>query len=257
MHWRQKKLALLACLSSWACAQNVGIGVAAPTERLHVNGNLRLEGAFMPGNQAGTDGSLLRSAGANTPPVWIPPGTNGQVLTMVSGQPTWRGLTMVSYHKLHNQSWTGNPANTILWVASAGGDACDDWQVNGGLPIGGPGFDTEAEAQWVAPFNGRIVGVVVRVGNNSGSTPTIRTRGIVMSRNGNLYQVHTNGFALNEDQWGYYPCNATDANNCQVARGDRIGVGFDLRNGLGGCAGGNCYAEDTHYWVAIIWEFDP
>lgn len=78
-----------------------------------------------------------------------------------------------------------------------------------------------------------------------------------MSRNGTLYQVHTNGFALSEDQSGYYPCNATDGNNCQVAQGDRIGVGFDLRN-LGGCAGGgNCYAEDTNYWVAIIWEFDP
>lgn len=158
----------------------------------------------------------------------------------------------ISYHKFHNQSWTGGSANTILWIASPGGDATDDWQVNGALPIGGPGFDTEAEAQWVAPYNGRILRIIVRVGNNSGSTPTIRTRGIVISRNGNLAVINTTGFCLSQDDAGVYECTQ----NCDVQRGDRIGIGFDLRSGLGGCCGGSCYAEDTHYWVAVVWAFD-
>jgi hypothetical protein len=51
-------------------AQNVGIGTILPTERLHVAGNLRLEGAFMPGNDPGVSGQVLMSRGANTPPIW-------------------------------------------------------------------------------------------------------------------------------------------------------------------------------------------
>ncbi|MCX7652859.1 MAG: hypothetical protein N2200_08355 [Bacteroidia bacterium] len=406
-----------------AYAQNVGIGTASPSERLHINGNLRLDGAFMPGNQAGSKGSILYSDGVNTPPLWLAPPTSaaqilGSTASGTSFIPTWSdgnglfwrlvgnsgtdinthfvgttdntglafrtnntermritnfgnvgigttnpdgrldvrqttdnevalfttyghvnriflrraqgtisspsatsgantvlgridaqgyngtGFTSaariematdaaggtasdmpgritfhttpdgsgtlqermrianngdifgrfrhISYHKFHNQSWTGNPANTILWIASPGGDATDDWQVNGALPIGGPGFDTEAEAQWVAPYNGRILRIIVRVGNNSGSTPTIRTRGIVLSRNGSLAEINTTGFCLSQDEVGVYECTQ----NCDVQRGDRIGIGFDLRSGLGGCCGGSCYAEDTHYWVAVVWAFD-
>jgi hypothetical protein len=51
-------------------AQNVGIGTTLPTERLHVAGNLRLEGAFMPGNDPGVSGQVLMSRGPNTPPTW-------------------------------------------------------------------------------------------------------------------------------------------------------------------------------------------
>ncbi|MBK8846172.1 MAG: hypothetical protein IPO27_06160 [Bacteroidetes bacterium] len=47
-----------------------GINTAAPTERLHVNGNMRLDNAFMPGNTAGTSSQLLLSQGAGVAPVW-------------------------------------------------------------------------------------------------------------------------------------------------------------------------------------------
>ena len=49
----------------------VAIGISVPTEKLHLVGNLRLQGAFMPNNLAGTAGQVLSSAGANTSPVWI------------------------------------------------------------------------------------------------------------------------------------------------------------------------------------------
>lgn len=47
----------------------VGTGTSA-TERLQVNGNLRLNGAFMPDNQAGTSGRVLTSTGSDTAPAW-------------------------------------------------------------------------------------------------------------------------------------------------------------------------------------------
>jgi hypothetical protein len=53
-----------ALLMGGLAAQNVGIGTNTPTERLHVAGNLRLDNAFMPGNQAGAKGNILPFAGS-------------------------------------------------------------------------------------------------------------------------------------------------------------------------------------------------
>ena len=50
---------------------DVGIGTAADaTEKLQVTGNMRLDGAFMPANNAGTVDHALLSAGAS--PTWAP-----------------------------------------------------------------------------------------------------------------------------------------------------------------------------------------
>ncbi|MGQ9863086.1 MAG: tail fiber domain-containing protein [Bacteroidia bacterium] len=49
---------------------NVGIGTTTPSERLHVQGNFRLQGAFMPNNNPGTTNQILVSQGAGTPPIW-------------------------------------------------------------------------------------------------------------------------------------------------------------------------------------------
>ncbi len=53
-----------------AYGQYVGIGTTSPTERLHIQGNLCLDNAFMPGNAAGNNDQLLISQGSNTPPTW-------------------------------------------------------------------------------------------------------------------------------------------------------------------------------------------
>lgn len=50
---------------------NVGINVN-PTERLHVSGNFRLQGAFMPNNQAGNQYQMLLSGGSGNSPTWGP-----------------------------------------------------------------------------------------------------------------------------------------------------------------------------------------
>jgi hypothetical protein len=57
-------------LSTWLSAQGVGIGISTPTERLHIQGNLRLDGAFMPGNNPGLSGQVLTSRGPGIPPTW-------------------------------------------------------------------------------------------------------------------------------------------------------------------------------------------
>ncbi len=51
---------------------DVGIGTTSPSQRLHVQGNIRLQGALMPNNIAGSSGRLLQSNGANTAPSWGP-----------------------------------------------------------------------------------------------------------------------------------------------------------------------------------------
>lgn len=80
----------LALFTGWLAGQNVGIGTATPTERLHVAGNLRLDNAFMPGNQAGAVGNILLSQGAGVAPVWLPNGAIGTILMIgPGGTPVW------------------------------------------------------------------------------------------------------------------------------------------------------------------------
>lgn len=61
---------ILVTLLGISVAQNVGIGIATPTERLHVSGNLRFDGALMPNNNPGTSGQVLTSQGPGVPPIW-------------------------------------------------------------------------------------------------------------------------------------------------------------------------------------------
>jgi hypothetical protein len=64
---------------------NVGIGTISPTQKLDINGNLRLSGAFMPGNAAGTSGYLLQSNGAGVAPSWTDPATSVNALAWSLG----------------------------------------------------------------------------------------------------------------------------------------------------------------------------
>ncbi|NPA34467.1 MAG: hypothetical protein GXO48_06030, partial [Chlorobi bacterium] len=50
---------------------NVGINVLLPSEKLHVQGNVRFDGALMPGGNAGTTGQVLISQGPGAAPIWV------------------------------------------------------------------------------------------------------------------------------------------------------------------------------------------
>jgi len=94
-----RTLLQVAALMSGLATQNVGIGTNAPTQRLHVAGNLRLDNAFMPGNQAGAVGNILLSRGAGVAPVWLPNGAAGTILmSMGAGNdPVWAPNPICSF----------------------------------------------------------------------------------------------------------------------------------------------------------------
>ncbi len=66
-----KRLILLACLTGIvsANAQNVGIGTTSPTEKLDINGNVKISGYINLNGNTGTSGQVLTSQG-NNPPTW-------------------------------------------------------------------------------------------------------------------------------------------------------------------------------------------
>ncbi len=76
-------LLVFAATAHSLIAQNVGIGTAAPLERLHVAGNVRVNGLAGVGTRV--VGSDLNGTLVN-----IAPGANGQVLTQTVGGPAWQ-----------------------------------------------------------------------------------------------------------------------------------------------------------------------
>ncbi|MEP7163609.1 MAG: hypothetical protein ABI741_02890 [Ferruginibacter sp.] len=72
-----KRLIVLACLTCFisAHAQNVGIGTTTPSEKLDVNGNVKISGYLNFNGNTGLNGQVLTSQGTN-PPIWkTVPGT--------------------------------------------------------------------------------------------------------------------------------------------------------------------------------------
>lgn len=68
-----KNWGVIIFLLGFCIGQNVGIGTALPSERLHVAGNLRFDGALMPAGHAGNSGQFLMSNGSGVPPSWANP----------------------------------------------------------------------------------------------------------------------------------------------------------------------------------------
>ena len=67
------------CSQIFDDATNVGIGTAAPSQKLDVVGNLKFSGAIMPSGNAGTTNKVLTSQGAGVAPSWTNP--TGMVYT--------------------------------------------------------------------------------------------------------------------------------------------------------------------------------
>ncbi len=91
-------------------AGNVGINTNTPAERLEVVGNVRTSSLAGVGNR-------VVSSDANGTLTNIATGTNGQVLTLVAGNPTWAAVATTNWTLLGN---TGtNAANNFVGTTDA------------------------------------------------------------------------------------------------------------------------------------------
>ncbi len=148
----------------------------------------------------------------------------------------FRDITSISF----NQGTYKNNCNCISYIPAAGDAADDEW-------IGLSGEDNDRTVEWVAPYDGKLVKIVLRVGNNSGSTPDFATIPVI-SKNGTYSRLDANAtpsFSVDNDASGTY----TPTQNNTFSRGDRIAIGFAVN-----C--GSCWMEDTNYFVALIWEYN-
>ena len=85
-HLRNLGLAAALMAPTLLLAQNVGIGTAAPAEKLHVVGNIRST------TLAGVNWRMVGADASGTIGI-IAAGTNGQVLTQTAGGPAWQAIS--------------------------------------------------------------------------------------------------------------------------------------------------------------------
>jgi hypothetical protein len=79
---------------------NLGVGVAVPTQKVDISGNLQFSGALMPAGSGGNSGELLVSQGGSSAPQWTSPANIA--LGVVRDATTNQGLV---------RSGAGNPGN--------------------------------------------------------------------------------------------------------------------------------------------------
>lgn len=84
---------------------NVGIGTTNPSQKLHVDGNLRLQGALMPNNQAGSVNQFLLSNGNGNAPNW----SNFTVLNSQAITSIGKFYSTLSW----NGTWSNNTTRTF------------------------------------------------------------------------------------------------------------------------------------------------
>ena len=165
--------------------------------------------------------------------------TNPQATLEVNGV-VFGQMRHWSIHSFNNAAFQNG--NGILWVP-ANGDGADD------NPTGVGSAGNDYRDRWVAPFDGRLLKIVVRVGDNSNGGEELKCR-VSIDVNGVL-STSTTAFNLNQNETG----SMTVPINWTFNEGDLVGVGFRFDDDAL-CNGGDCYVEDTNYFVSLVWEYD-
>lgn len=231
-------------------------GATGPTGPSGLQGNPGSTGAQGPTGPTGATGPLvagsvnqtLRYDGTNwvaNSTIWntgtnVGIGTtNPQAALEVNGE-VFGQMRHWSIHSFNNQAFQNG--NGILWVP-ANGDGADDNPTG----IGSPGNDYRD--RWAAPFNGRLLKIVVRVGDDSNGGEELKCR-ISIDING-VISTSLTAFNLNQNESG----SMTVPTNWIFNEGDLIGVGLRFDDDAL-CNGGDCYVEDTNYFVSLVWEYD-
>jgi len=97
----------------------VNIGAGTPTEKLQVEGNLRLNGALMPNNLPGTTGQVLISAGVGVAPTWS--STASSLRVPISNlNPATAINTIDNLNFAQNWSWSTLAGGSGLSLSSSG-----------------------------------------------------------------------------------------------------------------------------------------
>jgi hypothetical protein len=143
-------------------AQNVGIGIAVPAQKLHVNGNLRFDGALMPNGNAGTTGQVLISQGPGVAPIW---GPVGGLIANYKVTATRTSITSTTFTQVTGLSQTINlTSNAVVlistygsmetWSTSFGGSGAIVQVFNNGVAI--PDMFQTVDVNDAAGFSGTI-----------------------------------------------------------------------------------------------------
>jgi len=98
---------------------NIGIGTVAPAQKLHVNGNFRLDGAFYDAyTQDGLGGQVLTSLGGGLGTSWVTPTTYMGGTGQANRLAFYTGSTTLS----HSSNFVLGPSNNRLTINSPTGD---------------------------------------------------------------------------------------------------------------------------------------
>ena len=118
-HTKKTTLLLLLLLPLFVSlyGQNVGIGTAAPAERLHVAGNVRVD------NLAGV-GTRVVGSDLNGTLLNIGPGANGQVIMQTAAGPTYQypvsinSTSLSADIQISSASWANVPGMSVNFTAT-------------------------------------------------------------------------------------------------------------------------------------------
>ncbi len=121
-------LVFLCLLNGFLVAQNVGIGISTPQEKLHVNGNLRFDGALMPNGNPGSSGQVLISQGAGVAPIW---GPVGGLIATYKNTATRTTINSTSFIQISGLSRTINLTTNAAVIISTYG-SMETWSTSFG-----------------------------------------------------------------------------------------------------------------------------
>ncbi len=119
------------CSQIYDDGTNVGVGNAAPTQKLDVTGAIRFSNALMPGNDPGTTGKVLKSNGAGVVPTWISAVTPDNIFSVESSSALTLNTTGI-WTAIPGESLTipGLVTNDRLMISYAGNAAMNGADYN-------------------------------------------------------------------------------------------------------------------------------